>query len=157
MWIIGLLIGLFVGGWIDRGEGAVIGAVFGTLAGLTISLLKRSSIVTELQQRVQTLEDAIYEVRQELAANRTSGSHAATGAGKPAGTPSTVSAPATASAQPARAALSAQPSPSPPSRTTGRDGVLDASAPTREQHRPPTSAPCAKHGTVARQRKRLLH
>ena len=57
MWIIGLLIGLIVGGLIDRGDGAFFGAVLGAVAGLTLSLHKRTGVVDTLQERVRARFD----------------------------------------------------------------------------------------------------
>ena len=70
MWIIGLLIGLIVGGYVDQEEGAVFGAALGAIAGLTISLRKRIGNIEELRERVHALEDGIFELRQQIAAFR---------------------------------------------------------------------------------------
>ncbi len=66
MWIIGLLIGLFVGGLIDRGEGAIVGAVLGAIAGSLISVLKQTRAMTDLQERVAALETRLAELQQRL-------------------------------------------------------------------------------------------
>ncbi len=82
MWIIGLLIGLIVGGIIDGDEGAVVGAVLGAIAGMLISLLRRSSMLTELQERVSTLESRVEQMRAQLAGARVTPSATTAGESK---------------------------------------------------------------------------
>ncbi len=128
MWIIGLLIGLIVGGVIDRGEGAFFGAVLGTIAGLTLSLMKRTNVVNELQQRISTLEDGLFELRAQLAALGGAGGQAPIAEREAAPAPTLETAPAEAAEaapQPAAAtetpAAAAQPTTAPAAAATGSE------------------------------------
>ena len=149
MWIIGMLIGLFVGGLIDRGEGAFVGAVLGAVVGLTISLLKRTSVMTELRDRVRTLEDAMVEVRQQLAAAR--GQPATTGRESPAAasvvSDAAVSEPATPAAATPPPAAATEIAPGAPQPATAR--VQDRSATPGAPERAPAAAATAEPAAMA--------
>ena len=123
MWMIGLLIGLLVGGFIERGEGAVVGAVLGAVAGLAISLVKRVSVLTDLQERVRTLEARVSEMRDELAAARGIPRQASTAERDAAATTSPDVAPATPDAEtpPPVAATETPPAAPQPASTTPQD------------------------------------
>lgn len=64
-WIIGLLAGSFIGGAIYDGEGAVIGAFFGVMIGIGITLLQRSGKVAGLESRIQSLEAAVKQLQRD--------------------------------------------------------------------------------------------
>ena len=109
MWIIGLLIGLIFGGIIDGDEGAVVGAVLGAIAGMLISLLRRTSVITELQERLSTLESHVEELRTRLAAARVASSETVTEKTEAAPSPAEPTAPA--ETPPQAAASEAPPAP----------------------------------------------
>jgi uncharacterized membrane protein len=70
MWIIGLLIGLIVGGILDDIEGVVYGAALGAVAGLTISVLRRTRVMTDLERRLHSLEERMNDLQMQLVAAR---------------------------------------------------------------------------------------
>ncbi len=66
MWFVGLLLGLFIGGAVYQGAGALFGAVLGALAGALISLLRRESGHADLEARLVAVENALSELRRQL-------------------------------------------------------------------------------------------